>query len=182
MKTVALLFLLFMSDISFAQSKRLSKQDLLNVLHLTIDQKPRPQNNNSCSNGLCGEWWSPNKDNQFYKSDTVRFYNSSNFYSVDSSCCSFKIWEFGKKNKFSRTGAEICNEPPLRTFEGPISFDGKKHKRKIPNKFNVFQKNGLLFIETLMDNVLVEKYKVINIQKNDTLDENAYILTLVRQK
>ncbi len=182
MKIILILSFFFDFFDSFGQNKRLGKIQLLKVINSTISQKPNPKNNNSCEDGLCGEWWSNNKNGKFYKTDTVKLYNYSNFYQIDSSYCTFKIWEFESNNNFSQSGAEMCTEPPLRTFETNIAFGGKKSKRIIPNKFQIVQKDSLVFIVTLVGKSMFEKYQVISIDQNKSIGQNAFILTLVRKR
>ena len=165
---------------AIAQTNVPTKQKVEQVIKITINQKLTDKNT-SCANGLCGEWWANNKNGCFNKTDTIKIYNSSNFASIDSNYCSFRIWEFSSFNKFSQSGAEMCHEPPLLTFETNFDLAKKKMKRITPNKYLVLQKDSLVFIITYIDKVPFEKYKVIGIEQKKDYNENYYYLTLVRQ-
>lgn len=179
MKVKVLLIQIFIISFfnCYAQNSKPDKIQLLKVINLTIKQKPNAKNNNFCENGLCGEWWSNNRNGEFYKNDTIKLYNSSNFYPYENSHCTFMIWDFDNNNNFSKSGAEMCTEPPLRTTETTILTG--KNKNKTLNKYKISQEDDLLYISILST---FEKYQVISIDENKSIGENSFILTLVRKK
>lgn len=167
------------------QSKYPTKQDVEKVINLTISQKITDKNP-SCEYGQCGDWWTANKDSIFYKSDTLKFYNSSNIVYDDTTFCTSLIWNFGKENTFNYSEAQMCQEPPTRTININIRgiLSGQKNEEIIPNRYKIVLQNSRTFIEIYTDQKVFEIYKVIELTKTTqaNLGDKSYLLTLVRQK
>jgi hypothetical protein len=58
------------------------------------------------------EWVICNQDSSYFKSDTLRLYSNINYFYQKSSCCKLVTWRFYKKNAFTRSDLQVCNEPP----------------------------------------------------------------------
>ena len=98
------------------QSEYPGKKEVEKVIKLTIGQK-LTKKNSSCEYGQCGEWWTANKDSIFYKTDTLKFYNSSNIVDTDTSFCISLVWDFDNANNFNESRAKMCQEPTTRSVK-----------------------------------------------------------------
>lgn len=181
MKFILTLFLILFSSVVFGQIKYPGRQDVEEIIKLTISQKMTDKNP-ACEYGQCGEWWAANKDSLFFKSDTIRLYNSSNIVYNDTNFCTSFVWDFCNSNSFNETKAQMCQEPPTRTIKGS-GFLGQD-KVRVPNKYDVISQNDRTFIAILVDTAIFETYEVIGLQKTvqKNLGDKSYMLTLVRQK
>jgi hypothetical protein len=168
---------------ALGQSKLPNLKDVKNVISLTISQK-MTSTNPSCEYGQCGEWWTANKDSLYYKSDTLKFYNSSNIAYSDTAFCTSLVWSFEKENTFNNSEAQMCQEPTTRSIKVGQFLSGGKERVEIPNRYKVISKDNTVFIIIYVDQRVFETFKVIEltktIQKN--LGDKSYILTLTRQK
>jgi hypothetical protein len=181
MKFITVFSLMVFSFCLFGQSAPPSKKEVEGVIKLARSQKITKKNI-ACEYGKCGEWWAANTDSMFYRSDTVRFYNSSNITSQASSFCVSMVWDFEKKNKFYFSMAQNCKEPPSRTLKGKMR--DQNNKINIPNQYNIVLKNNETFIVIKANRVIVEMYKVIALAKTtqENLGNDSYVLTMIRQK
>ena len=181
MKSILTLFLVLCSCVILGQTKYPSRQEVEKIIKLTINQKITDKNP-VCEYGQCGEWWTANKDSLFQKSDTIKFYNSSNIVYNDTNFCTSLVWDFGNGNSFYDSQAQMCQEPPTRTIKGSV-FPGKD-KVRIPNRYGVSSQNNRTYITTLVDTAIFETFEVIGLDKTvqKNLGDNSYVLTLVRQK
>ena len=96
MKLIITFSLISFNCFAFGQLRLPTEQDVQKVINLVISQKMTGRNS-SCEYGQCGEWWAANGDSIFYKSDTVRIYNSSNIVYSDTIFCTSLVWNFEKK-------------------------------------------------------------------------------------
>ncbi len=173
----------------YGQVNSPGKTAVLEVIKQGIHQKPGYKNGNSCENGLCGEWFTKNRDSSFYKDDTLKIYNSSNIMYDTNHYCYFKIWEFARSNKFSQHGIEICHEPPVSTMEASFSmefFTGNNKWKRIPiapENYKVVQKDNVAFIILYTGQKVFGKYKVTDISGYNTaaFGDKSFVITLVRQ-
>ena len=181
MKFILTLFSILFLCVLFGQIKYPSRQEIEKIIKLTISQKITAKNP-ACEYGQCGEWWAADKDSLFFKSDTIRLYNSSNIVYNDTNFCTSLVWDFGKNNSFDETKAQMCQEPPIRTIKGG-GFLGQD-KVRVPNKYDVISQNDRTFITILVDTAIIETFEVIGLQKTvqKNLGDKSYVLTLVRQK
>lgn len=183
MKSLLVLTLTLTCGIALGQLTKPSKADIDNVIKLTISQKTTKKNT-SCEYGQCGEWWTANKDSIFYKSDTIRFYNSSNSVYGDTSFCTSVVWNFENENVFSDSQAQMCEEPPTRAVKVGAFLSGQKNKVKIANSYKITSKDGKTFIVLYSNQEVVETFIVIDLTKTtqQNLGDKSYVMTLLRQK
>ncbi|RZK11202.1 MAG: hypothetical protein EOO43_19520 [Flavobacterium sp.] len=167
---------------AFGQIKLPTKQEVEKVIKLAISQKMTDKNI-SCSYGQCGEWWTANSDSIFYKSDIIKFYNSSNIVYSNPTFCTSVVWDFDKKDVFYSSEANMCQEPPTRSLKAGAFLSGNDAV-KIPNRYKVLLKNNQAYIVTYVDQVVYETFKVIELRKTtqSNLGDESFVLTLVRQK
>jgi hypothetical protein len=163
-----LLFIfLFCGGIAAGQNNQPTKSQLLKAFKASIRQdKPGRISTNSNAWVIC------NTDNAFYKSDTLRLYSSSRYYS-HSKCCDFTNWTFYKKDAFVLTRVQTCKEPTTGRFTRNDDWFTVK----------VSKENKSLFLETYNQGKLVDRFKVISIDKVDGIGRSGEItkvITLVR--
>lgn len=161
-------FFLIVGHAVFAQNNNPTKSQLLKVLKKSIrqDTKDRVSTNSN-------PWVVCNKDSSFYKSDTLRLYNNVN-YRYYSKCCNFVDLTFYKKNAFVIVKTQICKEPPTGSVATPNDW------------FTIRLSNDRkdLILETINQDKIVDRFKVISIGKVDDIgqpNDITNILTLVRQ-
>jgi hypothetical protein len=169
--------------IASGQTTNPSKSDIEKVIKLTITQK-MTRENIACEYGQCGEWWTANKDSIFYKSDTVKFYNSSNIVYGDTTFCTSLVWDFENGNAFNDSQAQMCQEPPTRTIKAVPFLSGQKNYVKTPDRYAITSKDDKTFIVLFSDKNVIETFRVIDLTKTtqQNLGDKSYVLTLVRQK
>lgn len=183
MKSLLVFTLTLTCGIASGQLTNPSKADIDEVIKLTISQK-MTKKNTSCEHGQCGEWWTANKDSIFHKSDTLRFYNSSNIVYGDTAFCTSLVWDFENGNVFNDSQAQMCEEPPTRTVKVGAFLSGQKNKVKIPNRYKITSKDGKTFIVLYSDQEVFETFIVIDLTKTtqQNLGDKSYVMTLVKQK
>lgn len=181
MKSILTFLFVLYSCAILGQTKYPSRQDVEKIIELIINQKMTDKNP-ACEYGQCGEWWTANKDSLFHKSDTIKFYNSSNIVYNDTNFCTSLVWDFDHGNSFYDSQAQMCQEPPIRTIKGS-GFPGK-YKVRIPNRYKVSSQNNRTYITILVDKTIFSTFEVIELEKKVqiNLGDNSYVMTLVRQK
>ena len=166
--TKLLLFItLFCGQIVFGQNNQLTKSQLLRILKGSIKQ-----DNSGKVLIDSNPWVICNKDSSFYKSDTLRLCNDINYY-YHSTCCDFIDWTFYKKDAFVLTRVQICKEPATASVARNEDWFTVK----------VLKENKNLFLETYNQGMLIDRFKVISIDKVDNIGEPTEItelITLVR--
>jgi len=182
MKSILTLSFSFCYCFLFGQSEYPSKLEIEKVIKLTISQKMTDKNP-SCEHGQCGEWWTANKDSIFYKSDTLKFYNSSNIVYNDTSFCTSLVWDLGDGNIFNNSQANMCEEPPTRTIKAGAFLSGQKDNVTIPNRYGIDSRTKITYVIIYADQAIFSTYKVIGLKKTtqQNLGDKSYCLTLVRQ-
>jgi hypothetical protein len=182
MKLIITFTLISFHSFAFGQLRLPTQQEVEKVIRLAISQKMTDKNS-YCEYGQCGEWWTANSDSIFYKSDTVKFYNSSNIVYSDTTFCASLVWDFDKGNAFYNSQANMCQEPPTRTIKAGPFLSGQNNTVKIPNRYKVVFKDNQTYIITYVDQAVFETFKVIELTKTtqSNLGDKSYVLTLVRQ-
>lgn len=153
----------------FAQNNQPTKGQLLKAFKGSV----RQENSVKVSTNS-NPWVICNKDSAFYKSDTVRLYNNVNYY-YNSKCCDFIDWTFYKKEAFVLTRVQICKEPATAS----VAKNEDWFTIKVSNE----DKN--LLLETYNQGKLVDRFKVISIDKVDNIEQLKGItelVTLVRKR
>lgn len=153
------------------------KSEVEKAIWLTISQKIT-QDHPGCEYGRCGEWWAANNDSLFYRSDTVKFYNSSNIADTDPAFCNSIVWVFKNTNSFFLRKAQRCQEPPT------ISVNVNGRNAEETESFLLISQNDATYIvinEERLDRI---KYKVIGLVKFNQKDAGTgtFCITLAREK
>lgn len=140
--TIASLLLSFIGN---CQIKKTSVHQLKFIFKKTIDQ---PEKDRVVIGA--NAWIICNQDSAFFKTDTVKLYSNINYFYQKSNCCEFIKWTFYRKNKFTQSQSQICEEPPISSVKFDycnIDFFSKKGKTYILviNKSNdqLFETIGL---------------------------------------
>lgn len=182
MKSILTLYFSLCCCFVFGQTKYPSKHEFENIIQLTISQKITDKGP-SCEYGQCGEWWTANKDSLFYKSDTVKFYNSSNIVYSDTSFCTSVVWDLGNRNTFNESQAKMCEEPPTRSIKVGAFVSGQNSNATIPNRYGIISRDTMTYIILYADQTVFSTYKVIDLQKTtkQNLGNKSFCVTLVRQ-
>jgi hypothetical protein len=188
MKPFLFYVFLFGFFVTYGQHPGLGKKELLKVINITMNHKLNAYN--ACENGLCGEWYTSNKDSAFYRNDTVRIYNTSNIMYDTNHYCNFKVLELSRANKFSQHSIDICHEPPISTIEGTYSINlskGQKKGTKIPTapeNYRIVEKDSSTFLLLYTGSKIFYKFKLLEISNNDVASygEQSFVITFVRQQ
>jgi hypothetical protein len=102
---------------------------------------------------LTSRWKALNRDSAFYKSDTVTFFNHTN-YSVDNGCY-YVIWKFYRPTEFVWSNSSVCKEPPTETAY--INMTTLQFKRDNEDK---------LFLTTRREGKEQDKFELIEIGRS----------------
>ena len=162
---VFLLFLIF--QVSYSQEIKISKNSLSKVFEQTIIQTKK---------GIIQTdsipWFTDNSNDVYFKNDTITFVNAKTF---KRDFCKIINWTFYKKDSFVIGNADYCNEPPSKRAIKSTDWINLK---------NYNYENDLI-LELYNQNKLIEKFKVLSIQKNQSIynaDQTDYVLKLLRIK
>ncbi|MHC0440497.1 hypothetical protein [Flavobacterium sp. 3-210] len=164
MKYFLVFFLLLMYYSGHSQKKNVSKNELLQAFKQTIVQTRKTIDTDS------NPWFTDNTNGNYYKNDTISFKNAKSF---KRNYCKIINWTFYKKDAFVIGDADYCNEPLTRKVTKPENWINLR----------CYNSGDDLIIELYTANKLLEKFKVISLQKNQSeynKNEEDYFLKLVR--
>lgn len=163
-----LIFILsLIANVGLAQTTIPTKSQVLRAFKKSIDQ---PEKGKIITNS--NPWVVCNKDSSFYKSDTLRLYNNSNYY-YSSHCCQYIDLTFYKKNAFILTRAEMCEGARISVTKDKDWF-----------AVNLYKDNKKLILETINQGKIVERFSVISMYKVTNIGqphEVTDVMTFVRQ-
>ena len=165
MKNNLLFVLLLLIQFSYCQETKISKTPLLAAFKETIVQTKKGKIETDSN-----PWFTENTNEIYFRNDTIVLKNARSF---KRDYCKIINWNFYKKNAFVIGDADYCNEPPTRKVTKPKDW--------INLKINSIKNN--LIMELFNENKLIEKFKVISLEKKDSeyeKNEFDYVLKLVR--
>jgi hypothetical protein len=153
-----ILILLLISFESFAQTKP-TKKELIKLFKNSIEQEEK-----NTVTTKSNPWIINNLNGEYYSLDTLKVYSYNN--KRENEFCEYIGWTLYKKDSFILNKVHHCNEPTQ------ISATKKEDWFKI-----IFIENkDELILELYNFEILINKFKVLSINKNNTETE----LTLKR--
>ena len=164
-KNNLLFILIFITQFSYSQETKVTKEELLNTFKETI-----VQNKKGIIETDSNPWFTDNTNDIYFKNDTIVLKNAKSF---KRDYCKIINWNFYKNNAFIIGEADYCNEPPTRKVTKPKDYID----------LNIYNSGNDLVIELLNKNKLIEKFKVISLQKKESEYEKSkfdFIIKLMR--
>lgn len=164
-KNNLLFILIFITQFSYSQETKVTKEELLNTFKETI-----VQNKKGIIETDSNPWFTDNTNDIYFKNDTIVLKNAKSF---KRDYCKIINWNFYKNNAFIIGEADYCNEPPTRKVTKPKDYID----------LNIYNLGNDLTIELLNQNKLIEKFKVISLQKKESEYEKSkfdFIIKLMR--
>nr|WP_294780720.1 hypothetical protein [uncultured Flavobacterium sp.] len=150
----------------YCQKTTVFRDELLKTFKKTIDQNRKTINTNS------NPWFTDNTNGNYYKNDTIILKNGKSY---NRDYCKIINWTFYKKDAFIIGYADYCGEPPTQKVIKPENWINLK----------LYNSADDLVLELYNMNKLLEKFKVISLQRNQSeynKNEVDYFLKLVRLK
>jgi hypothetical protein len=117
-----------------------------------------------------GAWAACNTDSAYFRSDTVLLVQGGANYA--SFCCEVVRWAFRSGSRFDRSIGHHCQEPPFDS----IIFEDQGLKVKLNNG------KSDIALQVMRGDEIVEVFKVIAIDRSNTLLPAEYRITMVRIK
>lgn len=167
MRTKIIFLLLLILQISYSQKIKISKNELLKAFRKTIIQTQK-----GIIQTDSNPWFSDNSNDIYFKNDTILLVNAKTY---KRDFCKIINWTFYKKDFFVIGDADYCNEPPTKKVTKSNDWINLKS----------YNYKNYLILELYNQDKLIEKFKVLSLQQNqskDNKDEIDYVLKLVRIK
>lgn len=140
--------LIFVSCFSYGQTNSVTKKEIVRLFKIDEGQ-------NSKSWTIC------NQGDTFFKTDTLYFYDSINYFYQSGNCCEFVQWDFSKKNFFVQKKLQVCKEPSTSEVITEKNYYSIKP----------VSEKGQILLKKYHKNELVETFLVATIKEID-LKEN----------
>jgi hypothetical protein len=146
MVKLTLIFIIILTNNLYSQTDLVAKKQVRRIIKLGLSSR----------SGHDDTWFACNDDSLYFKSDTIRFYNSGNYFYKFEHCCQFVEWQFFKRNVIQRQESQWCKEPPCTFVASLISFKYKILKRKNKLILKTYRKDNctVSFIIIGIENVI----------------------------
>lgn len=107
----------------------------------------------SISSDYSDAWGACNDDSLYFKTDTIKFYNNSNYFYQVGHCCQFVEWQFFMRKVIRRQEYQRCIEPPRISVASFFYF-----------KYKIVKKKNIIIIKTFRKDNFIESFKVVRIE------------------
>ena len=107
----------------------------------------------STSSDYADSWDACNDDSLYFKTDTINFYNNSNYFYQVGHCCQFVEWQFFKRKAVRRQEYQRCIEPPRIYVASYFYF-----------KYKIVKRKKMIIIKTFRNDNFGESFKVVRIE------------------